>query len=450
MRKNEIYELEITATGTDGSGIGRVENMVVFVPGAAEGDTLRVRILKVLKNRAYGKIEQMLTASPWRQVPDCPVSDKCGGCVFRHISYEAEKQIKTRRVADAIHRIGKIDLEPQSILAQAQRTRYRNKAQYPVGAGGIGFYALHSHRIVDCNDCALQPHEFTQIVDVFRRWMAQYGVPAYDETESRGVLRHIYIRKAFATGQIMVVAVIHAHKLPFSNELVQMLTICLGEKLKSLQYNINTADTNVVLGEKCVTIYGEPTIEDILCGVRVRISPHSFYQVNREMAQRLYEKAAEYADPAGKIILDLYCGAGTIGLSMAKSAARIIGVEITPQAVADAQHNAKCGGFENAEFICGDAAAAAQKLAQRGIHPDVVILDPPRKGCTPKLLQTVAQNFAPERIVYVSCDPATLARDLHLLQTLGYTLREYTPADLFPGTAHVETVCLLSRSESDE
>lgn len=448
MQKNEIYEIEITGTATDGSGIGRAAGVVVFVPNAAEGDRAKVKILKVLKNRAYGKIEELAEPSESRYECDCEVFERCGGCVFRHITYDAEKQIKARRVADAVKRIGKVDMEPQPILASNNRGRYRNKAQYPVGAGGeAGFYALHSHRIIECSDCLLQPKEFAGILECVKCWMARNKIPGYDESTGRGLIRHIYIRKGFATGDIMVVLVINGKNLPYADELVALLKGKLGDLLKCVEYNINTADTNVIMGEKSVTLYGDGHIEDILCGVRVRISAHSFYQVNRDMAERLYQKAAEYAQPEGKTLLDLYCGAGTIGLSMADRAERVIGVEIVPQAVENARTNAALNGFDNAEFICSDAASAAKKLAERGVGVDVVILDPPRKGCSAELMKTVAEDFSPERIVYVSCDPATLARDINILTGLGYVLREYTPADLFPGTAHVETVALLTRAD---
>lgn len=448
MQKNEIYEIEITGTATDGSGIGRADGVVVFVPNAAEGDRAKVKILKVLKNRAYGKIEELVEPSESRCECDCGVFDRCGGCVFRHITYDAEKQIKARRVADAVKRIGKIDMEPQLILASETRDRYRNKAQYPVGAGGeVGFYALHSHRIIECSDCLLQPEEFFGILECVKSWMDSYKISGYDESTGRGLIRHIYIRKGFATGDIMVAIVINGKNLPHAEELVALLKSKLGDSLKCVEYNVNTADTNVIMGEKSVTLYGDGYIEDILCGVRVRISAHSFYQVNRDMAERLYQKAAEYAQPEGKILLDLYCGAGTIGLSMADRAKQVIGVEIVPQAVENAKTNAALNGFDNTEFICADAASAAKKLAERGINADVVILDPPRKGCSAELLKTVAEDFSPERIVYVSCDPATLARDINILTGLGYVLREYTPADLFPGTAHVETVALMTRAD---
>ena len=468
MRKNDIIELAVTGATAEGSGVGRHEGMAVFVPGGAEGDLLRVRIVKVLKNLAYSRLEKILRPSPDRVEPDCPAAGQCGGCVFRHISYEAEQRIKRQRVADALRRIGGFTIEPRELLfAQGEpRTGYRNKAQYPVGTVegvtgtaaarfqpegslSIGFYAPRSHRIVNCRNCRLQPPEFAAALPAVEKWAAEQAVTVYDEKTGRGLIRHIYLRKAFATGQVMAALVINGTDLPKPQRLVELLREAVGEHLVSVQLNLNQADTNVVLGKEYRVLYGSDHILDELCGLRVRISPLSFYQVNREMAERLYRKAAEYAQPAGKVLLDLYCGAGTIGLSMAEKARRVIGVEAVPQAVEDARRNAEINGIQNARFICADAAEAAEKLAAEGIRPDVVLVDPPRKGCSPALLRCIGENFAPQRLVYVSCDPATLARDCKILAGYGYKLLEATPVDLFPGTAHVETVCLLSKSKEN-
>ena len=281
-------------------------------------------------------------------------------------------------------------------------------------------------------------------------WIRENNISIYDESQNKGLLRHIYIRIAEKTGEIMFAAVINGNKLPHSEKIVEKLKAVCGENLKSVQININKEDTNVILGEKCEVIYGEKYITDILCGVKVRLSPLSFYQVNRDMAEKLYEKACEYARPEGKNILDLYCGAGTIGLSMAKKAKSIIGVEVVPEAIEDAKVNAQNNQIENARFICSDATAAAQILAKEGIKPDTVIVDPPRKGCTEELIKTIAHEFTPQSVVYVSCDPATLARDLKIFKENGYELVEYTPCDLFPRTSHVETVACLTRRLDNE
>ncbi len=449
MKKNEIIELEITDISAEGSGIGHFEGMAVFVPMTAVGDRLSVKIVKVKKSCAFGIIDNIIEPSPDRIDADCGVFRQCGGCVFRHISYESERRIKYKRVWETVKRIGKVDMKPEPIIAPNGHLRYRNKAQFPVCEdGSVGFYAARSHRAVCCDDCLLQPVEFTAAAEVFGEWMRENSVSAYDETQHRGLVRHLYLRKAVATGELMVVVVINGDRLPASERLVQMLTARLGDDIKSIQININKKDTNVILGDKNILIYGNGYITDVLCGVRIRISPLSFYQVNHDTAELLYRKAAEYACPDGKRVLDLYCGAGTIGLSMADRASEIIGVEIVPQAIEDAKINARENGILNTRFICADAADAARMLAEEGLCPDVVIVDPPRKGCTPELLRTIAEDFVPKRLVYVSCDPATLARDIEILSSLGYSLTEYTPVDMFPRTHHVETVALLSRQKA--
>ncbi len=447
MKKNDIISLDITAMSSEGSGIGRFEGLCVFVPQTAVGDRAEVRILKVKSNCAFAKLEKVISPSPDRVGADCPVFSKCGGCVYRHISYSAELKIKEQRVEDAVRRIGKIDVSPKKISFGAD-LRYRNKAQYPIAADfTVGFYANHSHRIIPSSDCKLQPEIFFKITELFCGFLKENRLSVYDEKTGRGLVRHLYIRQAEKTDEIMVSVVINGESLPKSEELVSILRNNIGEKLKTVLLNVNREKTNVILGNKNITLYGEGVIYDILCGVKVRINPLSFYQVNRTMAEKLYEKAMEYAECEGKTLLDLYCGAGTIGLSMAKSAKQIIGVEIIPEAVKDAKFNAEANKITNASFICADAAKAAEELKNEGVLPDVVIVDPPRKGCSEELLHTIAEDFAPERVVYVSCDPATLARDLHILESLGYKLMEYTPFDLFPRTAHVEIICLLQRNK---
>lgn len=448
MKKNDLIKLNITAMSSEGSGIGRYEGLAVFVPMSAIGDELIVRVLKVKSNCAFGKIEKLVTPSQVRQESDCEVFSKCGGCVYRHISYAEELKIKQQRVEDAIKRIGGVDMGARPILSDMKTQGYRNKAQYPVAEdGSVGFFASHSHRIIPSDSCALQPEEFTRICDVFKFWMKTSGNAPYNEETGKGLVRHLYIRKAVVTGEIMVCLVINGEKVNAAKRLVEDLCAEIGENLKTVVLNINKKRTNVILSEECRPIYGDGYIYDYLCGVKIRINPLSFYQVNHDMAEKLYEKAKEYAAPEGKTLIDLYCGAGTIGLSMAKEADRVIGAEIIPEAVEDAQFNAAMNGFENTEFLCGDAAEVAEGLADRSIKPDVVVVDPPRKGCSEELLNTISKDFAPETLVYVSCDPATLARDVKILATLGYTLKEYTPFDLFPRTSHVETVALLYREK---
>ena len=443
MNKNDIVELNITACTDTGNGIGKYAGMTVFVPSAAVGDKIRAKILKVKKNCAYAKTEEILSPSKDRIIPDCPVFGKCGGCAFRHITYESECAIKQTRVADCIKRIAKIDVEPRPIVPADSYLRYRNKAQYPVSdSGQTGFYSLHSHRIVPCRDCLLQPKSFSLASDAFERFIKETGLSIYDENTGEGLIRHLCLRTNFQ-GDIMAVVVINGTSLPFWNRLKELLAETLGESFKSLQININTKRNNVILGEKCVTLYGDDRITDSLCGVPIELSPLSFYQVNRPMAQKLLKKAGEYVQPEGKTVLDLYCGAGAVGLSMAHKAKSVIGVEIVKDAVTNAIENAKKAGFDNTEFICADASKAADMLRLRGVKPDAVIVDPPRKGCDASLIKILTDGFAPERIVYISCDPATLARDASLICQNGYTLIEYTPFDLFPRTAHVETAALF-------
>ncbi|MEE1239046.1 MAG: 23S rRNA (uracil(1939)-C(5))-methyltransferase RlmD [Acutalibacteraceae bacterium] len=450
MQKNDEIEIVITDMTDEGSGIGRYEGMAVFVPRTAVGDRVRVLVLKVKKTYAFGKLLKVIDPSPDRTENDCPSFNRCGGCVYRHISYQAECRIKQTRVYEAVKRIGGADLKPKEIIASESPERYRNKAQYPVAVDGtLGFYAFHSHRIIPCGKCALQPVIFDEIGAVVTDWIRENCISVYNEEMHKGLLRHIYLRLAEKTGEIMAVAVINGESLPFADDLINRLLSVCGENLKSVQLNINREKTNVILGDKCRVLYGGEYITDVLCGVKVRLSPLSFYQVNRATAEKLYSKAAEYTEPDGKTVLDLYCGAGTIGLSMAKKAKQIIGAEIVPQAIEDAKYNARLNGIENAEFLCADASRAAELLSERGLKPEVVIVDPPRKGCSPELINTITEDFRPQRVVYVSCDPATLARDIKLFSEKGYSLIEYTPVDMFPRTSHVETVALLGRQNSD-
>lgn len=447
MNKNDIIELEITDITHEGSGVGKYDGMAVFVPNTAVGDKIKAHILKLNKNYAFAKCEEIITPSQHRIDLDCGAFVRCGGCSLRHIEYSAEAQLKQNRVTQTMRRIGGVTIDALPIIYSENPNRYRNKALYPVATDGeIGFYSRHSHRVVACSDCLLHPEIFATAGEVFTQFVKQHKISIYDEQANEGLLRHFYLREGRQTSEIMVGIVVCGNELPFADVLVKNLKSALGEKLKSVVLNINTQKTNVVLGDKNIVIFGREYIYDVLCGVKIRISPHSFYQVNHDMAQRLYEKAAEYAKPQGKNILDLYCGAGTIGLSMASKAKRVIGVEIVAAAVRDANTNAKENGISNASFICGDAAQAALQLKSENVKADVVIVDPPRKGCEEALLHTIANDFVPERLVYVSCDVATLARDTAILENSGYKLLEYTPVDLFPRTAHVETVALFVKS----
>lgn len=453
LKKNDIIELTVTSATAEGSGVGKTaEGIAVFVPLSAVGDTLRVRILKVKKTYAFGKIEEILVPAASRIAPDCPYFEKCGGCTWRHIRYDEECRIKEQKVRDAVERIGGLTPVFRPIIASDCTDRYRNKAQLPVGrsAAGelqIGFYAFHSHRIIDCADCVLQPGCFKTVVDITRAFIEKTGAEIYDEATGKGRLRHLYIRLAEVTDELMVCYVVNGNGLKHEDMLIAMLREGLPN-LRTVIFNSNREKTNVILGSKNRVAFGSGTITDELCGLKFKISPFSFWQVNRPQAEKLYRQAAAYAAlTPNDVLLDLYCGTGTIGLTMADKCRKVIGVEIIADAIRDAEENAAANGITNARFLCADAPAAAEQLRREGLQPDVVILDPPRKGCTEELVDTI-QAMSPRRVVYVSCDPATLARDLKWFDERGYHTEEVTPCDMFSRTAHVESVVLMSRDES--
>lgn len=445
--KNQEIELQIESFTSEGSGVGHFDKMAVFVSGAAAGDRALVHIIKVKKTYAIGKAVKILVPSADRIASDCEVSSSCGGCAFRHIKYEAELEMKRSKVENAFLRLGGIDKSVDEMIGAEELVGYRNKAEYPVGFDTglkVGFYAAHTHRIVDCPHCVLQPEEFSDIVKIVRKWIIEYGISVYDPETGKGIIRHIYIRQGSVSKEIMVCLVINSDFLPKKEKLLERLLT--ADNIKSVVININKEKTNVILGRECKTIWGDDYIYDVLCGVKIRLSPLSFYQVNHAQAQRLYARAKEYAGLTGnETLLDMYCGAGTIGLSTADRCKRVIGVEIIEQAVSDAEVNAEINGIENAEFYCADAAEAAQMLKSKGIRPEVIVLDPPRKGCDASLVETVSK-MSPDRVVYVSCDPATLARDCKLFGELGYKVEKLTAVDLFPRTVHVECVALLEKN----
>lgn len=449
LKKNDEIELYIEDFTSEGSGVGHFKGMAVFVSGAAAGDKALVHIIKVKSTYAIGKCIKLLKPSKTRIAPDCEYAGSCGGCAFRHISYEAETAMKKKRVEDSFQRIGGIDKKLDGFIAAENLTRYRNKAEYPVSFEKelkIGFYALHTHRIIDCRDCVLQPEIFADIVAVIRKWTVEFGISIYNSETGNGLLRHIYIRQGAVSKEIMVCLVINGERIPKEAELVKRL--CEIPDIKSIVLNINRLNNNVILGEECKTVYGSDYIYDELCGVKIRLSPLSFYQVNHFQAEKLYRKAAEYAQLDGsQTVLDMYCGAGTIGLSMADKAKNVVGVEIVEPAVRDAKINAGLNGIKNAQFYCADASQAAQMLKEQGIKPDVIVLDPPRKGCSAELVKTISE-MEPDKVVYVSCDPATLARDCKRFGDFGYSVQKLTAVDLFPRTVHVESVVLMSRPGS--
>ena len=453
--KNDIIKLNITSATAEGNGVGKTEDgIAVFVPLSAVGDELEVRILKTKKTYAFGKIENIITPSPSRIEADCPQFSKCGGCTWRHISYDEELNIKSQRVYDAVTRIGGIkDFDFKDIIGCANPDRYRNKAQFPIGKDKdgkaiFGFYSFHTHRIIPCDDCLLQPEIFNSVIEITKQFIEKTNADIYDESTGKGRLRHLYMRLGEVTQELMVCYVVNGNGLKQEDELVRMLKDGLPN-LKSVIINSNREKTNVILGKKNRVAYGSDHITDMLCGLKFKISPFSFWQVNRAQAEKLYGKAKEYANlKSDDVLLDLYCGTGTIGLTMADKCKTLVGAEIVEDAIKDANENAATNDIKNARFICADASQAAAQLKAEGLKPDVVVLDPPRKGCGEDVILTVTQ-MSPKRVVYVSCDPATLARDLHIFESNGYKTKEVTPCDMFPRTAHVETVVLLSHKKAD-
>lgn len=450
MKKNEVVRLEITGMTNEGNGVGRYEDMAVFVPCSAVGDILDVRIVKVLKSYSFGIVDKIITPSQTRCESNCEVSDKCGGCSFRHINYEAELEIKDNFVRDAFKRLGKLDIPFEKILGCDNDDFYRNKAQYPVteqnGKAVCGFYAKRSHRVVPFTACRLQPEIFKDIVDFIIENVNILKLKAYNEVEGTGILRHIYIRKGFHTNEIMVCFVVTKW---CDDKLVPLAKLLCDRfsDIKSVVCNLNSKNTNVIMGKECRTICGSNTITDVMCGNKIDLSPLSFYQVNTAQAEKLYGIAKEFADlDKDKILLDLYCGAGTIGLSMADSCKSITGVEIIPEAIENAKKNAELNGIRNAEFVCGDAGTISKEFAQNGKKPNVIIVDPPRKGCDNETLNAINQML-PDRVVYISCNPATCARDCAILNEMGFKPVKARAVDLFARTTHVETVVLLKNTK---
>ena len=447
LEKNHIYTARIEGYSSEGLGIARIDGQVVFVHGAVRGELCRVLVMKVLKNAAFGKVTELLEPSPERREPDCPYYGRCGGCDFRHLSYREELWAKRQRVQDALTRLGGSDVEVEEILGAADPLYYRNKSQYPVSAGKVGFYRARTHDVVDIEHCLIQKPQADAAAAALRDYMRDFAVPSYDEKTGRGLLRHLYVRTN-RRGESLVCVLANGERLPHEEELVGRLRRavpdCVGVVL-----GVNTRRGNTILGERYRTLWGADTLEDELCGLTFRLSVPSFYQVNRDQAEVLYRKAVEYAGlTGGELVVDLYCGAGTITQVMAGGAGRVIGAEIVPEAIEDARENARRNGIENVEFFCGDAAQLAADFAGRGLRPDVICVDPPRKGLAPEVIAAAAQ-MAPQRVVYVSCDPGTLGRDVKRFAEYGYRVQRAAACDLFPGTRHVETVVLLSHKKAD-
>ena len=447
MNKNDIVRITIESITGEGAGVGRHDGIVVFVPSAAVGDVLDVRIVKVGKSFCYGIIENIVSPSPDRTEPDCPISGKCGGCAFRHISYEAELRAKSEIIRSAFTRIGGLDPVFLPIIPNVQINGYRNKAQYPVGRdkeGKIasGFYAARSHRMIPCDECKLEQAVFGRIRHAVLDLCTELKVSPYCEEQHNGVLRHICIRRGHYSGGINVVLVVRRN-VPELKKIAGSLMVQFPD-IRGVVANINKDVTNVIYGNEDILLAGEAEIQDTMLGKSFVISPKSFYQVNTPMAERLYSEAAKLADADGKTLIDLYCGTGTVGLSIADSAQKLIGVEIVPSAVENARKNAEINSCKNAEFYCGDAGKITTLLREKGIKADIVTVDPARKGCDSQTLDNII-SFEPERIVMISCDPATAARDCKYLSERGYKAVSVQGIDLFSRTVHVETVVLMTR-----
>lgn len=459
MNKNEIIEIRITDLDQEGIGIGHTDTgLAVFVKDTVPGDLVQTRIVKVKKHLAFGRAEQILEASPERVKPACVKSRACGGCVLQQMSYPAQLKVKQKKVEESLRRIGGIghpELLMEPITGMEEPWHFRNKMQFPFGqAGGhtvLGFYAGRTHALVPLQDCAVGQPVNQGIMETVCRWADEFSVPVYDESSHQGLLRHLLTRVAFATGEVMVCLVINGRKVPYAEGLARRLEKSIAAydlRLVSFMYNVNTERTNRILGTHSFVLQGQPYITDHIGDLSFRISPQSFYQVNPAQTRRIYEKALEYAQLNGQeTVWDMYCGTGTISLFLSARAKQVFGVEIVPEAIRDARQNALDNGIKNVEFFVGKAeeVVPAWHEAQGRTTPiDVVVVDPPRKGCDPVLLDTLVR-MQPDRIVYVSCDPATLARDIHFLQEQGYELRKAAAFDAFCHTMHVETVVLLSK-----
>ena len=449
LAKNQEHTVTIEGYGEGGMGVARIDGRVVFVHGALRGEKCRVLILKTLKSVAFAKVLEVIEPSSERITPDCPYFPRCGGCTYRHIRYEEELRLKRQRVQDNLSRIGGSDVTVEEILGARDTLRYRNKAQYPVSKdGAVGFYRARTHEAIECEHCLLVKPEADAAAEALREYMQSCRVAGYDEKTGRGLVRHLYIRSN-AAGESLVCVLVNGDKLPKEDRLVTLLRDACP-KCTGIVLGTNTKKGNVILGDRYRTLWGSDRLEDTLCGKTFRLSVPSFYQVNRVQAERLYAKAIEFAGLTGQeTVLDLYCGAGTITLALSDHAKKVLGAEIVPEAIDDARENAARNGVKNAEFFCGDASDVAKKLARENLRPDVITVDPPRKGLAADVVESIAE-MQPQRVVYVSCDSATMARDVKRLADLGYTAQRACAVDMFPRADHVETVCLLSKLQSKE
>lgn len=452
VQKNQCYEITIDAVGSNGEGIGRIEGFLVFVKGGAVKDRLRIKIVKVNKSYAYGKIEQILSASPDRCQAACPAYARCGGCNLMHISYPRQLEIKRQLVSDALIRIGGLDcVQVEPVIGLENPFHFRNKSQFPVSENRenqpvTGFYYPRSHNLIAVDSCLVASESCKAVTDTVKAYMRRFAVRAYDETQRSGLIRHVFVRTA-TTGSVMAVIVTNGDALPHADELVAMLRASVVQ-LSSVILNCNREDTNLILGSRNVTLWGEDKLCDVLGKYRFYISPHSFYQVNPQQTLKLYQTAVALAGLTGRqTVFDLYCGIGTISIFLAENAKKVIGVELIEQAIEDAKTNAAVNGIDNVHFYAGDVGKVISRLYARGERADVVVVDPPRKGLDSKAIEMILQ-MQPMRIVYVSCNPATLARDLQKLVSGGYLLRTVQPVDMFCHTTHVETIVMLQRRDT--
>lgn len=451
VAKNNVYKVDITGMTHEGQGVGRIEGFTVFVDDALEGEQVEVKIIKLNKNYAVGKLLRIIKPSPNRKKPFCPAYSRCGGCSFQHLDYKAQLEYKTKLVRESLKRIGGLEgVTVHETIGMRSPINYRNKAQYPVatvdGKAVTGFYARRSHDVIYSDECGIQDTASNRIRKLVMRFIDEKGIPVYDETTGKGLLRHVMTRAGFRTGEIMVVLVLNGSELPQGEELViKMVAEVPG--IKSIFLNVNTEKTNIILGPRNINIYGSDRIFDYIGRYKFHISPMSFFQVNPVQTEVLYAKALEYAGLKGnETVFDLYCGAGTISLFLSEKAGKVYGVEVVEDAIEDARRNAELNAVTNVEFIAGEAEKVVPGLYARGIKADVVVVDPPRKGCEESLLRTLVE-MEPSRIVYVSCNPATLARDLKYLDEHGYKAVEAQPVDMFPWTTHVEAIILLQRQK---
>ena len=447
-REGQLCRLVIDGYASDGAGVARLDGMVVFVQGGIRGEACDVRLTHVGRSALWGRVEEVVNPSPARIFPRCLHYTKCGGCQFRHMNYAEELEAKRIRVEDALRRLGGAEIHVSAILGAEQVDRYRNKAQFPVAKGPrIGFYRPRSHDVIDVDDCLLQGEAAARLRGAVKEWMGEYSIPAYNERTFTGLVRHVYVRTNRA-GRSLCCLLVNGRGVPREVELVRALRRA-EPNLAGIVLGVNEKHNNVILGDSYRTLWGEDFLSDTLCGLTFRLSVPSFYQVNPAQTEVLYGKALEFAGLTGaETVLDLYCGIGTISLVMARKAGMVWGAEVVPQAVDDAIANARRNHIENARFLCADAGEAARYLEGEGVRPDVVCVDPPRKGLAEDVVDTIA-DMGPERVVYVSCDPGTLGRDVKRFAGRGYTLKKAVAVDMFPRTAHVETVVLLSKGEVD-